>query len=65
MFQERENEISLRKWSGGTAHLRTLEEHCLLQPMCAVIQLAMNRSRVSKESRRVSVVLTLVAVLQT
>jgi len=25
MFQERENEVSLRKWSGGTAQLRTLE----------------------------------------
>jgi len=25
MFQVRENEISLRKWSGGTLHLRTLE----------------------------------------
>jgi len=23
MLQESENEISLRKWSGGTAHLRT------------------------------------------
>jgi len=23
MLQVRENEISLRKWSGGTAHLRT------------------------------------------
>jgi len=27
----RENEISLRKWSGGTAQLRTLEEHCRAQ----------------------------------
>jgi len=26
MLQVRENEISLRKWSGGTAHLRTLEK---------------------------------------
>jgi len=26
MLQVRENEISLRNWSGGTAHLRTLEE---------------------------------------
>jgi len=25
MLQVRENEISLRKWSGGTAHFRTLE----------------------------------------
>jgi len=25
MLQERWNEISLRKWSGGTAHLRLLE----------------------------------------
>jgi len=25
MLQVRENEISLRKWSGGTAHLRTSE----------------------------------------
>jgi len=25
MLQGRENEISLRKWSGGTAQLRTLE----------------------------------------
>ena len=25
MLQEHENEVSLRKWSGGTAHLRTLE----------------------------------------
>jgi len=25
MFQVRENEISLRKWCGGTAQLRTLE----------------------------------------
>ena len=26
MLQVRENEISLRKWPGGIAHLRTLEE---------------------------------------
>jgi len=26
MLQVRENEISLRKWSGGAAHLRTLQE---------------------------------------
>jgi len=25
MLQVRENEISLRKWSDGTAHLRTVE----------------------------------------
>jgi len=25
MLQVRENEISLRKWSGGAAHLRILE----------------------------------------
>jgi len=25
MLQVRENEISLRKWPGGTVHLRTLE----------------------------------------
>jgi len=27
MLEVRENETSLRKWSGGTAQLRTLEEH--------------------------------------
>jgi len=25
----RENEISLRKWSVGTVHLRTVKGHCL------------------------------------
>ena len=28
MLQVRKNEISLRKSSGGSAHLRTLREHC-------------------------------------
>jgi len=30
MLQVRENEISLRKWSNGTAHLCTLEETLLM-----------------------------------
>ena len=28
MLQVRENEIALRKWFGGTVHLRTLEGTC-------------------------------------
>jgi len=33
MFQVCKNEISLRKWSGGAAQLRTLGEHwyCCMQ----------------------------------
>jgi len=30
MLQVRENEISLRKWTGGTAQLRTLEGTVLI-----------------------------------
>jgi len=34
MLQVRENEISLREWSaGGTAQLRTLEEHGRRRPL--------------------------------
>jgi len=52
MLQVRENEISLRKWTGGTAQLRTLEVALTAVPLTWPFPLAWIVSRTRKRVDR-------------